>query len=213
MTVRACPTISADGYIAGPNQSVDNPMGIGGLAMHDWVFGLRAFRESHGQEGGEDNASSPIAELSIVGVGATIMGRNMFGGGPGEWPEPAWNGWWGDEPPFHHPVFVLTHHEREPLTLGETTFTFVTDGPAAALELAKQAAGDKDVNIGGGGNTLQQFIAGGMLDEIWITTSPVLLGGGELLLDKAKLGGATLEQIDAVAGPDVVHAKYRVVGA
>lgn len=208
-TVRGSISVSADGYSAGPEQSVDNPLGIGGEGLHEWVVKLRVWREAHGLEGGESNASDRVAG-ALEGVGATVMGRNMFGGGPGEWPEPAWNGWWGEDPPFKHPVFVLTHHAREPLTLGATTFTFVTDGPESALEQAKAAAGELDVSIGGGAETLQQFIAARLLDELWITTAPVLLGGGTRLLDSEKLGGATLEQIEAFAGPDAVHTIYRV---
>jgi dihydrofolate reductase len=209
--VRANITVSTDGFMAGPDQSVDHPMGVGAQDLHKWTFKLRSWREPHGMEGGEDNASSPIAEQNLVGVGATVMGRNMFGGGPGPWPDPAWTGWWGEEPPFHHPVFVLTNHPRKPLVMeGENTFTFVTDGPQSALAQAKDAAGDLDVQIGGGANTIQQFIALGLLDEIWISTAPVLLGSGERLLDADKLGGASLEQIDSIAGPDAVHAKYRV---
>lgn len=209
--VRANISVSADGYSAGPEQSVDNPLGIGGEALHEWATKLKAFRQSHGSDDGEVNASSPIVERILGGTGATVMGRNMFGGGPGEWPEPAWNGWWGDEPPYHHPVFVLTHHPRGALQLeGGTVFNFVTDGPESAVEQAKAAAGELDVSVGGGASTVQQLIAARLLDEIWVTTTPVLLGGGTRLFDPAKLGGASLQQIDAVADPDAVHALYRI---
>lgn len=211
MTVRANVTVSLDGYMAGPDQSADAPMGVGAEHLHDWIFKLRAWRVTHGMEGGEVNASSTVAEQGVQDAGASVMGRNMFGGGPGPWGEEAWTGWWGDEPPFHHPVFVLTNHPREPLVMGGgTTFHFVTDGVESALEKAKAAAGERDVSVGGGALTLQQFISGGLIDEIWITTAPVLLGAGERLLDGVAESGAVFEQIDSIAGPDAIHAKYRV---
>src|SRR6266480_3359498 len=144
-------TMSLDGYVAGPDQSTRHPLGIGGEQLHDWLVPLRAFRESHGEEGGEVSASTPFAEDILGGAGATIMGRNMFGGGPGPWGDDSWKGWWGDEPPFHHPVFVLTHHPREPLQMeGGTTFHFVTDGIESAFDQARAAAGGKGVSLGGG---------------------------------------------------------------
>ena len=155
-------SMSLDGYVAGPEQSEQNPLGIGGEQLHEWVVPLRAFRESHGDEGGEVNASTPIAEGILANVGAVIMGRNMFGGGPGPWGDDPWQGWWGDDPPFHNPVFVLTHHPREPLELqGGTTFYFVTDGIESALEQARAAAGDKDVSVGGGASAAQQYLGRG----------------------------------------------------
>lgn len=210
MTVRANITVSADGYMAGPDQSVDNPMGVGAGSLHDWVFKLRAWRETHGMDDGEDNASTEVADEGVQGAGASVMGRNMFGGGPGDWGDEAWTGWWGDEPPFRHPVFVLTNHPREPLVLGETTFHFVTDGVDSAMSQAKAAAGERDISVGGGAQTLQQVIAAGLLDEIWITTAPLLLGSGERLLDGVADSGAHFEQIRSIAGPDAIHAKYRV---
>ena len=142
-------TMSIDGFVAGPDQSPEHPLGVGGEELHDWLVPLKAFRESHGEEGGEINASTPFAEDILGGAGATIMGRNMFGGGPGPWDE-SWKGWWGDNPPFHHPVFVLTSHPREPLEMqGGTTFHFVTDGIESALEQARAAAGEKEVSLGG----------------------------------------------------------------
>jgi dihydrofolate reductase len=158
-------TMSLDGFVAGPNQSENDPLGIGGMQLHQWLLPLKAFRETHGgEEGGEVNASTPIAEEILGNVGATIMGRNMFGGGPGPWGDDPWRGYWGDNPPYHHPVFVLTRHPREPLEMeGGTTFHFVTDGIDSALEQARTAAGEQDVSIGGGANVVQQYLAAGLL--------------------------------------------------
>jgi len=149
--------MSLDGFVAGPSQSVEHPLGIGGMRLHEWVFPLAVWRAQHGLEGGEVNASSAVIEESLANIGATVMGRNMFGGHPGPWEaEAPWNGWWGSSPPFHHPVFVLTHHAREPLALeGGTTFTFVTEGVKAALERARRAAGGRDVALAGGARTAQ----------------------------------------------------------
>src|SRR2546423_14321193 len=153
-------TMSLDGYVAGPDQSTQHPLGIGGEQLHDWLVPLRAFRESHGEEGGEVNASTPFAEDILGGAGATIMGRNMFGGGPGPWGNDSWKGWWGDDPPFHSSVFVLTHHARAPLEMhGGTTFYFVTDGIESALEQARAAAGEKDVSLSGRGGAVPQYPA------------------------------------------------------
>ena len=157
-------SVSADGYVAGPNQSVEHPLGEGGERLHDWVVPLRAWRASHGLEGGEENASTAVLEEAVAGVGAEIMGRGKFGGGPGPWGEDPWTGWWGEDPPFHMPVFVLTHLPREPLTLSDTPFTFVTDGIEPALEQARAAAGDKDVLIGGGADLINQYLAAGHVD-------------------------------------------------
>src|SRR5436305_1109042 len=171
-------TMSIDGYVAGPDQSPDHPLGVGAEELHNWLIPLKAFRESHSGEGGDVNASTPFAEDILGGAGATIMGRNMFGGGPGPWDE-SWNGWWGDNPPFHHPVFVLTNHPREPLEMqGGTTFHFVTDGIESALEQARAAAGAKEVSLGGGASVAQQYLAAGLLDEIVVSVVPILLGGG-----------------------------------
>src|SRR5437588_7388846 len=161
-------TMSIDGFVAGPDQSPEHPLGVGSEELHDWLIPLKAFRESHGEEGGEVNASTPFAEDILAGAGATIMGRNMFGGGPGTWDD-AWQGWWGDDPPYHHPVFVLTHHPRDPLEMhGGTTFHFVTDGPAAALERAFDAAGGKDVRLGGGPATIREYLRAGSIDEMHV---------------------------------------------
>ena len=165
--VRLHISMSLDGFVAGPNQSLDNPLGEGGEQLHDWVVPLAAWRQSHGEGGGEVNASSDVVEESRQNLGATVMGRNMFGGGTGPWGDDPWNGWWGDDPPFHTPVFVLTHHAREPLAMqGGTTFTFVTDGIESALDQARQAAGGKDVLVAGGANIAQQSLAAGLVDEM-----------------------------------------------
>jgi dihydrofolate reductase len=202
-------TMSLDGYTAGPQQSVANPLGIGGMRLHDWAFPLAVWRAPHGLEGGEVNESTQVVEDALANIGATIMGRNMFGGHPGPWDaaEP-WNGWWGVNPPFHHPVFVLTHHPRPPLILeGGTTFTFVTDGPPAALELALRAAGGRDVSLAGGASTAQQYLLTGLVDEMEIHLVPMLLGGGEQLFEGVgDLGG--LQLVRTVAAPDVTHLKF-----
>ena len=194
-------SISLDGFLAGPNQSEEHPLGEGGEALHEWVVALAAWRRPHGREGGEVNASTPVFEEMTDGVGATIMGRNMFGGGPGPWGEEPWNGWWGDEPPFHTPVFVLTNHEREPLELkGGTTFHFVGDGIESALAQAEQAAGGRDVAIGGGADVLR----------LWLNVVPVLLGSGAHLFDdRVAASGVALEQVRVVEAPGVAHLEYR----
>jgi dihydrofolate reductase len=203
-------TMSLDGYLAGPNQSEQEPLGIGGEQLHQWLVRLKAFRETHGGEGGgEVNASTPIAEEILGNVGATIMGRNMFGGGPGPWADNAWKGYWGDDPPYHHPVFVLTRHPREPLELqGGTTFYFVTDGIESALEQARAAAGDKDVSIGGGASVVQQYLAAGLLDEILISLVPIFLGGGARLFDNLGEPKPGLQQVQVVEAPGVTHIRY-----
>ena len=205
-------SISLDGYLAGPDQSLENPLGVGGMHLHDWIFPLAAFQAAHGGEGGIVNPSTQIVEEMTANVGAVIMGRNMFGGYPGAWKtEPAWIGWWGDDPPFHVPVFVLTHHAREPLPMkGGTTFHFVTDGIESAIAKARAAAGDKDISIGGGASTLQQYLAAGLVDELNVSLAPVLLGSGERLFDQ--LGAAIkLEQVRVIEAPGVTHLRYRVV--
>lgn len=203
-------SISLDGYVAGPNQSEKNPLGEGGEQLHEWVIKLAAWRESHGYEGGEVNASSPILEESQQGVGAVIMGRNMFGGGPGPWGENPWQGWWGEDPPFKMPVFVLTHHEREPLTLGRTTFTFVAEGIESALEQAKEAAGDQDITIGGGAEAGRQYLAAGLVDQMQLNVVPILLGSGARLFEGGAGAGLALEPLLVVNTPEVTHLRYRV---
>jgi dihydrofolate reductase len=192
-------SISLDGFVAGPNQSVENPIGEGGMRLHEWLFSTGSWRRQHGERGGEE---------VLEGVGAYIMGRKMFGGGSGRW-DPDWKGWWGGEPPYHTPVFVLTHHPRPPLTMrGGTTFTFVTGGIATALELARSAAGDGDVAIAGGASTIRQYLAAGRLDELYLHIVPVLLGAGERLLED--VGHPVLEPVGVVASPSVTHVKYRI---
>lgn len=202
--------MSLDGFVAGRSQSVDNPLGIGGERLHQWVFPLEVWRAMHGLEGGEVNESTTVVEESIADIGATVMGRNMFGGHPGPWDdEKPWNGWWGDDPPFHHPVFVLTHHARETLQLeGGNTFTFVTEGIEAALEQARQAAGGKDVSLAGGADVARQYLAAGLVDEMEISLVPTLLGGGERLFDRVGDDLHGLELVRTVAAPQVTHLKF-----
>lgn len=203
-------SVSVDGFVAGPNQSEENPLGEGGEQLHEWVVKLAAWREPHGREGGEVNASTPLMEEAQGRAGAVIMGRNMFGGGPGPWGDDPWQGWWGDEPPFHMPVFVLTHHPREPLIKGETTFTFVTDGIESALAQAQAAAGEEDVSIGGGAEAGRQYLAAGLVDELQLNVAPVLLGSGARLFEDGAGAGLKLEQALVVHTPDVTHLRYRV---
>jgi dihydrofolate reductase len=201
--------MSLDGFIAGPSQSTDNPLGIGGMRLHEWVFPLAVWRKLHGLEGGEVNESTRIVDESLANIGATIMGRNMFGGGPGPWDaRKPWAGWWGNDPPFHHPVFVLTHHAREPLALGETTFTFVTGGIHAALEQARQSAGRKDVALAGGAKAAQQYLAAGLVDEMEISLVPTLLGTGERLFERIGDDLHGLKLMRTVVAPDVAHLKF-----
>jgi dihydrofolate reductase len=201
-------SISLDGFVAGPNQSTEDPLGEGGERLHEWAFATTTWREQHGSSGGEPNADAEVAEEVVQGVGAYIMGRNMFGG-DGPWDE-TWKGWWGEDPPFHVPVFVLTHHPREPLPMeGGTTFTFVTDGIESTLEQARKAAGDKDVMIAGGASAVQQYLAAGLLDELYLHIVPILLGAGERLLEG--VGDPRLEPVKVIASPAVTHVKYRVV--
>jgi dihydrofolate reductase len=202
--------MSLDGFVAGPNQSVDNPLGIGGMRLHEWVFGLAAWRAPHGMEGGDVDASTPVVEESLANIGATIMGRNMFGGHPGPWdPKNPWNGWWDDNPPFHHPVFVLTHHKRDPLVLeGGTTFTFVTTGIESALEQARRAARGKDVALAGGASAARQYLAAGLVDEMEISVVPTLLGSGERLFEDIGEGLHGFEHVRTVAAPKVTHFKF-----
>jgi dihydrofolate reductase len=205
-------SISADGYVAGPNQSDEEPLGEGGERLHDWSVPLAAWREAHEKEGGEMNESTRIIEERGENVGAAVMGRNMFGPpSGGDWGDGKWKGWWGDDPPYHYDVFVLTHHPREPLEMeGGTTFYFVTDGIERALELARNSAGDKDVLLWGGAQVINEYLAAGLLDELEIHIAPVLLGGGARLFDDLGDADVRLEQIRAVEAPGVTHIKYRV---
>jgi len=202
-------SMSLDGYIAGPNQTLENPLGEGGEQLHEWVFPLKSWRETHGMSGGETGANDDVLREMFADVGSYIMGRNMFGGGPGPWRD-EWKGWWGDSPPYHMPVFVLTHHPRDPLSMqGGTTFFFVTAGIQSALQQAREAAGGKDILIGGGANAAQQYLAAGLLDEMELHVVPLILGGGARLLDN--LGKEIeLEPLRTVEGPGVVHLKYRI---
>lgn len=207
-------SVSLDGYVAGPNQSREEPLGEGGEALHDWAVDTAAFQELHGRKGGEGGRDSEILAETFEGLGAVIMGRRMFGGGEGPWgSDPAfgedWRGWWGEEPPFHMPVFVLTHHEREPLEMKGTTFTFVTDGIESALEQAREAAGDQDIAIGGGAQAIQQYLGAGLIDEFQVHVAPIVLGAGERLFDNLeKL--PEVELLRTVESPAVTHLTYRV---
>lgn len=208
-TVSCYVSMSLDGFVAGPDQSAKNPVGVGGMRLYQWVFASKAWHAHQGRESGEQTVDCQVIEEVLDGVGAYIMGRHMFGGGQGPWDE-SWRGWWGEEPAFRAPVFVLTHHPRKPLAMrGGTTFTFVTEGVTAALEQARRAAGGQAVSIAGGAETMRQYLAAGLLDELYIHLVPVILGAGErLLLD---VGDPTLELVKVVHSPKVTHIKYRVV--
>jgi len=207
-------TMSLDGFIAGPNQTLEQPLGAGGDRLHEWMVGLAAFRERHGLSGGTVNADAEILEESISDTGAILMGRRMFSGGEGPWADDSnADGWWGDDPPFGKPVFVLTHHPRETVTKENgTTYTFVTEGIEAALEQARAAAGDKkDIGIVGGATLVQQYLAAGLVDEFQIHVAPLLLGGGVRLFDNSGAAPVAVEAIRVIESPGVVHLKYRVV--
>lgn len=206
-------SISADGFVAGPNQSEENPLGEGGERLHDWVVPLAAWREAHDKQGGEANPSTAIFEQSRANIGAAVMGRNMFGPiGGGDWGDGRWKGWWGDDPPFHYDVFVVTHHPRDPVGMrGGTTYHFITDGIESALEQAKAAAGGSDVMLLGGAQIINEYLAAGLLDELELHISPLLLGGGARLFDDLAGAEVVIEQIRAVEAPGVTHVKYRVL--
>jgi dihydrofolate reductase len=210
-------SISLDGFVAGPNPSEEHPLGEGGMQLHEWAFELAAWRKPHGLEGGEVNASTELVEGSLRNIGAVVMGRKMFGGGPGPWGDASWadtpwDGWWGEDPPFHTPVFVLTNYAREPVEKqGGTSFHFVTDGIESALSQAKEAANGKDVSLGGGANVAQQYLAAGLLDELQLSIAPVFLGSGTRLFDNLADIDAKLERLGVVEAPGVTHLKYRVV--
>jgi dihydrofolate reductase len=208
--VRATISISVDGYVAGPNQTNDNPLGEGGERLHEWALATEAFARRHGGGGGERNADSDVVEETATHIGATIMGRKMFGPS-GEW-DGDWRGWWGEDPPFHTPVYVLSHDAREPLEMeGGTTFHFVADGIESALEQARAAAGDKDVMIAGGASAINQYLAAGLVDELYLHVAPVVLGGGARLF--SDVGDLRLEPVEVIASPAVTHVKYRVTRA
>ncbi len=205
-------SMSLDGFVAGPNPSEEHPLGEGGMQLHQWAFALAAWRKPHSQEGGEVNASTPVVERSLENVGASVMGRNMFGGGSGPWGAEPWDGWWGENPPFHTPVFVLTHHPREPLVkLAGTTFTFVTAGIESALQQALDAANGKDVALAGGADVAQQYLRAGLIDELQIHLVPVLLGDGTRLFADRAGADIKLECVRAVEAPRVTHLTYKVV--
>lgn len=203
--------VSLDGYVAGPDQSVENPVGVGGMRVFEWFFDLEVWRQMQGLEGGVVNASTDVIEDARSNVGAYVMGRNMFGGGPGPWPDdPPWTGWWGDEPSYHVPVFVLTHHPRDPLEmLGGTTFHFVTDGIGSALDQAREAAGDRDVRIAGGAEAVRQYLRAGLVDEFELNVAAVLLSRGVRLFED--VDDLQLEQVRAIQAPGVTHLTYRVI--
>lgn len=202
-------SMSLDGYVAGPQQSVENPLGIGGEQLHQWAFDLAAWRAPHGLTGGAVNESTAVVERRTANIGATLMGRNMFGGHPGPWKsDNPWRGWWGEQPPFHHPVFVLTHHAREPLRLKGTTFTFVTDGIESALEQARSAANGKDVTLAGGASAAQQYLDAGLVDVMDLSIAPILLAGGERLFDNVGDDLHGLSLVDVVGAPGVAHVRF-----
>lgn len=203
-------TMSLDGYVAGPNQSVTHPLGEDGEKLHEWAFAVRTFRQMHGMEGGTTGPDDAIVEESLQNVGATIMGRHMFGGGEGPWGDNRWRGWWGENPPYHTPVFVLTRHSRKPLEMeGGTTFHFVTEGIQAALDQATKAAGGKDISLGGGADVVQQYMKAGLVDEMEIHVVPVLLGSGARLFENMDGRQTGYQCVRVVNSPSVGHYKYR----
>jgi dihydrofolate reductase len=204
-------TMSLDGFVAGPNPSAKEPLGEGGEELHEWVLGLASWRESHGKPGGETGPADDLMKESVAANGAVIMGRNMFWGGTGPWGDDPWQGWWGEEPPFGFPVFVLTHHEREPLVKGRTTFSFVTDGIESALEQARAAAGEKYVQVSGGADVGRQYLRAGLLDELHLHVAPLLLGSGTRLFDAQGPGLPGLEPVRVLDTPAATHITYRVV--
>jgi dihydrofolate reductase len=202
-------TMSLDGYVAGPGQSLANPLGEGGLALHEWAFATRTFRAVHGLDGGDAGIDDDHVAAWNANIGATIMGRNMFGPVRGPWSDDAWTGWWGDDPPFHTPVFVLTQHAREPLEMtGGTTFHFVTDGIESALERAAEAAAGRDVSLGGGADAAQQYLRARLIDELEIHVVPLFLGGGSRLFEKLDGGPAGYECVDIAGSTAVAHFTY-----
>jgi dihydrofolate reductase len=206
-------SISVDGFGAGPDQDLANPLGVGGKALHEWAFATRTFHRIFGQDGGTTGTDEEFAARGFENIGAWILGRNMFGPIRGPWPDEAWKGWWGDNPPYHTPVFVLTHHPRASIAMeGGTVFHFVTDGIHAALDRAKDAAGDKDVRLGGGVATIRQYLRAQLIDELHLAIAPVLLGAGEHLfagIDVAKLGYRCVEHVPTASVLHVVMARRK----
>jgi dihydrofolate reductase len=200
--------MSLDGYVAGPDQSVEHPLGVGGELLHEWMFRTRTWHQVVGEGGGETGIDDEFMARGLQNIGATIMGRNMFGPIRGSWGDTDWRGWWGDEPPYHHPVFVLTHHERDPISMeGGTTFHFVTDGIESALRQALDAAEGRDVRIGGGATAVQQYLRAGLIDELHVPIVPILLGGGARLFDNLDGGMGDYECVEFVSSPSVAHAR------
>jgi dihydrofolate reductase len=206
-------TMSLDGFVAGPDPSLEEPLGKGGESMHEWAVETDSWREQHGLEGGEAGADSEVMAEGLARQGAVVMGRRMFSSGSGPWEDdPKRDGWWGDDPPFQKPVFVLTHHAREPMEFANgTSYTFVTDGIEAALEQARAAAGDKDVLISGGANVIQQALAAGAVDDFQVHVAPILLGGGARLFDGLGSAAPRVEQTRVLHSPRATHLAYRVV--
>jgi dihydrofolate reductase len=206
-----CFSISLDGFGAGPNQTLEAPLGVGGESLHEWFFPTRTFRQMTGEGGGTTGIEEEFAVRGFENIGAWILGRNMFGPVRGEWPDDTWKGWWGDNPPYHVPVFVLTHHARPSITMeGGTTFHFVTEGIHSALRRAREAANGKDVRVGGGVATIQQYLREGLIDELHLAIAPILLGSGESLfggIDARKLGYKTVEHVATPAATHVVLRK------
>ncbi|HEY7294109.1 MAG TPA: dihydrofolate reductase family protein [Dehalococcoidia bacterium] len=201
-------SISLDGYAAGPHQSAEHPLGVGGQRLHEWSFATRTFRQMHGMDGGDTGLDDDFAARGSPGIGAAIMGRNMFGPIRGPWPDEQWRGWWGENPPFHYPVFVLTHYPHPSITMqGGTTFHFVSDGIESALKQALDAAGGKDVGLGGGVATIQQYLRAGLIDELHIVIVPVLLGSGERLFDRLDGGPHGYECVEFASSPAVTHVR------
>lgn len=204
-----CFGVSIDGFGAGPDQSLEHPLGVGGMALHEWFFPTRAFQRMQGNEGGTTGVDNDFADRGFAGIGAWILGRNMFGPVRGPWPDDSWKGWWGDEPPYHVPVFVLTHHARPPLEMaGGTTFHFVTDGIEAALERAREAAGGLDVRVGGGVSTVRQCLQAGWIDEMHLAVSPVALGRGEHLFAGIDLPALGYRRTEVVATDAALHVVF-----
>src|ERR671937_2073240 len=202
-------SMSLDGFVAGPKPSLEQPLGERGERLHEWAFGLKSWREPHGLPGGERGPDDEVVAESLRATGAVVMGRRMFSGGEGPWEDdPNADGWWGDDPPFHKPVYVVTHHEREPLVKEDTTFTFVTDGVERAIEQARAAAGEKVVGIGGGAKVIQQALELGLLDELRIHLVPILLGGGVRLFEN--VSPLDLERTGLADSPTgVIHLRFR----
>jgi dihydrofolate reductase len=202
--------VSIDGYSAGPRQSLEHPLGVGGERMMEWFFPTRTFQQLYGDTPGETGIDNDIAERGMSGIGAWILGRNMFGPIRGPWPDEEWKGWWGDEPPYHVPTFVLTHHARSPITMkGGTAFHFVTDGIHSALEQARKAAGEKDIRIGGGAATIRQYLKAGLIDEMVLAQGAALLGSGESIFEGIDMHALGYECVERIVGERATHLIIR----